>query len=168
MTTMRRIQKPLWTCPECGHEFVGRNMWHSCSNYSLAHHFEGKDEKVRQIFDKIIEMVRRCGPVTIYAQKTRIVFQVRVRFGGAITHKRWLDASLWLTRRASHACLRRIESFNARDQGHSFRFHDPSQVDAQFAKLVREAYRVGCQEHLATTRGDSGKGGKMIKRKPNR
>jgi hypothetical protein len=38
---MARTKKPLWTCPKCGHRFVTRNMWHSCSDYSLESHFEG-------------------------------------------------------------------------------------------------------------------------------
>jgi hypothetical protein len=131
---------------------VTANIWHSCTNYSLEYHFEGTDHVVREIFDKIVELVKECGPVTVYAQKTRIVFQVRVRFGGAVVHKRSLDASLWLTRKAAHPRLRRVESFNPRDHGHYFRFTDAAQVDAGFRRLVREAYEVGKQEHLKRSR----------------
>ncbi len=31
-------------------------MWHSCSNYTLEHHFERSDPKVRAIFDRFIEV----------------------------------------------------------------------------------------------------------------
>ncbi len=41
-------------------------------------------------------MARACGPVTVYAQKSRIVFQARVRFAGAVVHNEWLEATLWL------------------------------------------------------------------------
>jgi hypothetical protein len=127
---------------------VTANIWHSCTNYSLEYHFEGKDHVLREIFDKIAEAVNECGPATVYAQKTRIVFQVRVRFAGAVVHKHSLDASLWLTRKADHPCLSRIESFNARDHGHRFKFTETTQVDARFRGLVREAYEVGKREHL--------------------
>jgi hypothetical protein len=70
----------LWKCPRCGHRFVTRNLWHSCVRVQLADHFRGKAPVVRQVFGAWKALVRACGPVTCYAQKTRIVFQARVRF----------------------------------------------------------------------------------------
>jgi hypothetical protein len=141
-------RKPLWTCPRCGHRFVTRNLWHSCSRYPLAHHFAGMDPLVRQLYNRFLRVLRDCGPVTVIPQKTRIAIMVRVRFAGAITHKHWLDASLWLTRRAEHPCLRRVEVFGPRSFGCQFRFAALDQIDAGFAALAAEAYAVGRQEHL--------------------
>src|SRR5687768_11173861 len=95
----------LWTCPRCGHRFVTRNLWHSCGRYSLEDHFIGKDSSVREVFDRLVALAEACGPVTVYAQKTRIVFQVQVRFVNVVTRRGWLDAGLWLTRRAEHPAL---------------------------------------------------------------
>ena len=86
--------KPLCTCPRCGHRFVGPNIWHSCGRYELDGHFAGKDLLVRRMFDQLVRVARRCSPMTVYAQKTRIVFMVRVRFGGAVIRKLWLDFGL--------------------------------------------------------------------------
>jgi hypothetical protein len=141
-------KRPLWTCPKCGHRFVTRNLWHSCTRYRLADHFKGKDPLVRQLFDRYLALVRECGPVTVIPQKTRIAIMVRVRFAGAVPRKRWLDAGLWLTRRAEHPCLRRIETYGPRSFGHHFRLAELADLDEEFAALIREAYAVGCQEHL--------------------
>ena len=89
-------------------------MWHSCTRYRLAEHFEGKDPLVRRLFDRFVALVRECGPVTVIPQKTRIAIMVRVRFAGAVPRKHWLDAGLWLTRRAEHPCLHRVEAFGPR------------------------------------------------------
>jgi hypothetical protein len=35
----------------------------------------------------------------MYARKTAVVFQVRVRFAGVKQRKHWLDGALWLKRR---------------------------------------------------------------------
>ncbi|HTH63163.1 MAG TPA: hypothetical protein VL563_00670 [Gemmatimonadales bacterium] len=40
-----------------------------------------------------------AGPVTVYAQATRIVLQARVRFASVVVHGEWLDVGLWLRRR---------------------------------------------------------------------
>ena len=39
---MKAQDRPLWRCPECGHTFVTRNLWHSCGRYTLDPHFAGK------------------------------------------------------------------------------------------------------------------------------
>ncbi|MBI4539603.1 MAG: hypothetical protein HY704_08875 [Gemmatimonadetes bacterium] len=127
-----------------------RNLWHSCGRYRLADHFAGKDPLVRRLFDRFCGLVKVCGPVTVYAQKTRIVFQARMRFGGAVVRRQWLDVTLVLRRRRDAPQLRRIELIPPIYHVHHFRIREPGELDEAFAALVREAYRVGVQEHLAS------------------
>ena len=137
---------PLWRCPRCGHRFVTRDQWHSCGRYRLADHFRGKDPAVRRVLDRLVALARDCGPVTAYAQKIRIVIQARARFAGGVARKRWFVAGLWLRRRAMHPTLCRVEDLGPLGLVHHFRVSTPAQFDTAFARLVREAYRVGCQE----------------------
>jgi len=149
-------KRPLWTCPRCGHRFVTRGMWHSCRRVPVAAHFAGKPRILRAAFRRLVALVRACGPVTVYAQKTRIVFQVRVRFGGVVVRARSLETALWLERKADHPTLRRIQPFseyNSHGYGHYFRLGSPADLDDAFARLIREAYRVGCQEGRASEPG---------------
>ncbi len=92
-------------------------------------------------------MVRECGPATVYAQKTGIVFQVRVRFAGVAVRKRWLDCALWLKRRVELPRIRRIESVTPHDYVHRLRLSRLEEFDEELAALIREAYAVGCQRH---------------------
>ena len=131
---------PLWRCPQCGHRFASRNLWHSCGNYRLADHFKNRSLVVRQLFNKWRALARACGPVTVYAQKTRIVFQARVRFAGAVVHNDWLDAALWLRRPVEHRCLHRVESFGRLGYGIHFRLAKSTDVDKDLELLMREAY----------------------------
>lgn len=140
----------LWKCPECGHRFVTRNLWHSCGRYRIADHFRGKDPVVQRMFRKFVRLVRSCGPATVYAQKTRIVCMTRVRFAGAVARKRTLRCGLWLTRKVDHPKLQHTETFGPHSYGHHFVFADPADLDSAFAKLVREAYAV--RAHVS--RGD--------------
>jgi hypothetical protein len=126
-------------------------------------HFAGKPPIIRELFDKWRALAESCGPVTVYAQKSRIVFQVRVRFGGAVVHQRWLDAGLWLTRRAKHPRLHRVESFGRLGYGHHFRLTHPDDIDSALAALMREAYAVGRQEHVTGRRAGGQAGGKTTR-----
>ena len=136
----------LWRCPKCGHRFVTRNLWHSCGRYRLADHFGGKPTHLRKTFDAYVAAARRHGPVTVYAQKTRIVMQGRVRFAGAVVRKEWLDATMWLKRPVDHPLLVRTESFGRLGYVHHFRLCQPGDVDSSLVRLLGEAYVVGQQQ----------------------
>jgi hypothetical protein len=140
------MPRPLWTCPSCGHQFVTANIWHSCTRYTLDHHFTGRDPKLRDLFDAWLAFVERNGPVTVIAQKTRISFQVRVRFAGAIIRKSYIECGFWLKRRVESPRFQRVEAFTKHDFGYYFRLTDKSQLDDELAGWVREAYEVGCQK----------------------
>ena len=77
----------------------------------------------------------------------------RVRFAGAIVHDSYVDAGLWLRRRADHPRLRRVEDFGRLGQVHHFRLVSPGDVDPALEALMREAYRVGTQELTAKSLG---------------
>jgi hypothetical protein len=150
--TARADHRPLWTCPDCGHRFVTPRLWHSCRRYRLSDHFKGKDPIVRELFNHFRSAVRKIGPVTIYAQKTRIVFQVRSRFAGCMPRVHWLDCGFWLKRRARHHRVRRIETIEGRDYIHYFRLTRPEELDSRLLELLREAYSVGAQDPSGTRR----------------
>ena len=133
---------PLWRCPRCGHRFVTKNSWHSCSRHAVAEHFKGKPRQLRRTFDRFCALAKECGPLTVYAQKTRIVIQARVRFGGAVVRKDWIDAGLWLKRTASHPRLVRTETFGKAGYGLHFRLEEPEDVDRALARLICEAYKT--------------------------
>jgi len=136
---------PLWTCPSCGHRFVTRNMWHSCSQHDLEEHFKGKPARTRELFDTWLCFVKQFGDVTVIPQKTRISFQVRVRFAGAVIRKNWVECGFWLKRSVKDARFSRVEKITAHDYVYTFRLTDESQLDKTLKKHLREAYQVGCQ-----------------------
>jgi hypothetical protein len=154
MTPRSRAARPLWRCPKCGHRFVTKNLWHSCGRYRLADHFAGKPGEIRKTFDRFVQLARSCGPVTVYAQKTRIVIQARVRFAGVVVRRGHLDAGLWLKRRADHPRLGRVESFGRLGYGHHFRLRQPSDIDEALGDLMIEAYAIGQQAPLRATNPD--------------
>jgi hypothetical protein len=100
-------------------------------------------------------LAKDCGPVTVYAQKTRIVIQGRVRFAGAVVRSQWLDASIWLKRRAKHPLIDRVESFGRSGFGIHFRLREPDDIDETMAGLMREAYEIGQQNPLQQPKSDS-------------
>jgi hypothetical protein len=139
--------RPLWRCPRCGHEFVGRNMSHSCGVYDLDHHFARRPPAVRALFDRLVKATRSIGPFKVECQKTRIVLQVRVRFAALVPLRKGLRGHLWLTRAVPGPPVVRIEALLPGCHLHHFLLKGREDVEALRARL-REAYRVGEQRHL--------------------
>lgn len=38
----RSEKKELWTCPDCGRQFLHQGQLHSCNHYSIEQHFKNK------------------------------------------------------------------------------------------------------------------------------
>ncbi len=93
-------------------------------------------------------MVQECGPVRVIPQKTRIVFQVRVRFGGAVRRKSYLLCSLAFPQRREHPRFLRIDTYAPNWHGHWFRVDSEKDLNADVRRWIREAYAVGQQKHL--------------------
>jgi hypothetical protein len=127
----------------CGHRFVTPNLWHSCGRYKISGHFRGKPPQLRKTFNRLVELARHCGPVTVYAQKTRIVIQARVRFASVVVRNQWLDLGLWLRRRVEHPGLVRVENLATMGFGLHFRLKSPTDADTELSQLIREAYVLG-------------------------
>jgi len=138
----------MWRCPDCGRQFANRNQSHACGRSTLASHFEGKPPAIRAIFEKVLRMARRNGPITVLPEKTRIAFQVRMSFAAFVIRKNWIDGHVVLARRLENPRFRRIETFSPRNHLHAFRFETPDEVDAEVSSWLAEAYQVGEQRHL--------------------
>lgn len=74
----------------------------------------------------------------VIQQRTRIAIMAQVGFGGCVVRTKWLLASLWLTRRAEHPPLRKVQEFGPGSYGHQFRLETPDDVEEALRGLVRE------------------------------
>jgi hypothetical protein len=143
-----RSNGALWACPKCGRDFANRNQPHACGRHELESHFREKPPAIRGLFNAFVAAVEACGPVTILPEKTRIAFQVRISFAQVTPRARWIDGHVVLSRRVEHPRFRRIDTISPRNHVHHFRLTILSDVDAELAGWLREAYRVGEQRHL--------------------
>ena len=139
----------MWRCPKCRRRFANRNQSHACGRGStLASHFAGKPKSLRAIFDKLLAVARKNGPVIVLPEKTRIAFQVRMSFAAFVIRQNWIDGHVVLARRLESPRFRRIETFSPRNHLHAFRFESVEEIDDQVAAWFAEAYQVGEQRHL--------------------
>jgi hypothetical protein len=144
----KRLQRPLWKCPRCKRRFANRNQSHSCGKTDLETHFKGKPREIRDIYEAVLRAIRRCGPVTVLPEKTRIAFQVRMSFAQLTARSKWVDGHVVLARRLEQSRFRKIQTISPRNHVHHFRLTSATEVDDQVVGWLEEAYAVGEQRHL--------------------
>jgi hypothetical protein len=144
---MRRA--PLWKCPKCRRLFANRKQSHFCSNYTLRQHLSGKSPAAIALFREFAKLVKRCGPVRVVPEKTRIAFQVRMSFAAVSLSRESIVGHVVLARRLENPRFTKIEYISPRNHVHSFRFHSRQELDRAVLAWLREAYRVGQQRHLS-------------------
>jgi hypothetical protein len=148
MAGRTRKQKPLWRCPKCGHWFVTRNLAHSCARYQVVDHLKGKSPQIARLYRKFAALVRRCGPVMISPNKTRIAFMARMRFAGCRMTRDTLHVGFLLNRRLRNRRIRCVEYIPPYYYVHHLPVRTPGELDRELLGWLREAYKMGQQEHL--------------------
>jgi hypothetical protein len=143
--------RSLWTCPQCRRQFKNRNQAHSCGQFSIAQLLEDKPPEVVELYDRLAEVVLRCGEVVVAPTKTRVLFKVRTVFATVAVANHWLDLVLVLGRRLRH---RRIKKAQEEYPGivHFLRIEKEEDLDDELASWLQEAY-----DHRK--RKDQGEGG---------
>jgi hypothetical protein len=131
--------KPLWTCPRCRRQFAHRNQAHSCGSFTVEQLLEGKPPGIVELYDRLFDLVRRCGQVVVAPTKTRILFKVRTVFATVAVTKNWLDLVIVLGRRLKHP---RIKKAQVEYPGvvHSLRIEKLEDLDDDLARWLQEAY----------------------------
>jgi hypothetical protein len=141
-------ERPLWTCPRCGNQFVNKNGFHSCRCWSLDEAFKRRPALVRELFQDFREVIETCGPVRTVPYRDRVGFMVRVRFAGAVPKRDCLEISFWLPRRIASGRFHKVETIYPNAHIHVLRIRQPEELDPEVVGWIKEAYAVGCQQHL--------------------
>ena len=140
----------LWRCPKCSRRFANQNQPHSCGHYTVDSFLKDRGPQAIALYERFVSAVRECGAVTLAPAKTRVGFQVRMIFAAVNkVSDRGLDAHVVLARRLENPRFTRIESLSAKNHVHHFRIRSLEEIDGEVRSWLKEAYRVGAQQHLA-------------------
>lgn len=140
--------KSLWQCPKCGQQFVSKNLWHSCFTQSLDQFFQGKNPKLKRLYQDYLQFVEKiCGKVIVNVNKTRISFQLKTRFAGVprVT-KDELICGFWLKKKIESPRFSKVEFIPPDNYVYQFRIKDKKDLDKEVASWITQACLVGNRE----------------------
>jgi hypothetical protein len=119
-------------------------MAHACGPYTVAGFLDGKGPVALALWDRLVEVVRRCGPFEFAPAKTRVAFMVRVRFVAVTSlSERGLTMHLWLRHPVDSARVFRVDHLGPAAHVHWIRVRTPEEIDDDVQELLCESYRVG-------------------------
>ena len=118
-------------------------------DWTVERHLDVVSSAVLQLYERLVELVDRCGPFTYSVSKTAITFKgTRRGFAGARPRQKYLGGYFDLTRRIDDPRVTRVTPYTKRLFVHAWRVDRIDQLDDQFAGWLAEAYAVGNGAHL--------------------
>jgi hypothetical protein len=131
--------RPLWTCPACRRQFKNRNQSHSCGQFTVEQLLVGQLPEIVELYERLGDVIRRCGEVVVAPTKTRVLFKVRTVFASVAVSKNWLDVVFVLGRRLKN---RRIKKAQEEYPGivHFLRIEKAEDLDTDLVGWLQDAY----------------------------
>jgi len=117
-------------------------MTKSDDTFTVKSHFEGKDDSVRRIYDRLLKEARRFGPVKEEPRKTSIHLVNRTAFAGVATRQRALILTIKSDRKLSSPRIHKSEQTSAKRFHHQVRVNSPAEVDSELVNWLKDAYAL--------------------------
>jgi hypothetical protein len=108
----------------------------------IDNHFEGRTPAVRAIYDRLLRISRRFGPVEEEAKKTSIHLVRKSAFAGVATRKDALILTIKSTADIASDRITKHEQASASRWHLEVRLRDPKEVDAQLEQWLAAAYEI--------------------------
>jgi hypothetical protein len=143
------VSRELWTCPKCGAQFFQKNLWHSCTRYTVEEFLNGKPERAVELYNFFLSEYKKIGPITLHPLKSRIAFMVLVRFSGVSKlGKDYIEGSFWLKEKIESKKFHKVEFIPKDNYIHRFRIYNETDIDDEFKKYMNMAYEIGERKHI--------------------
>ena len=141
---------PLWTCPRCGAKLLTRNLWHSCGRATIDDWKARMGPNARALYHRFEEMIAACGEYHVAPAKTRIAFLGHVRFAGITRlNETGMDCNFALPKPIRSKRFIKVEEIVPGWWAHRLHVAEPSELDEQVQRWIRESYRLmGMRERL--------------------
>lgn len=110
--------------------------------FSVAMHFEGKAVSVRGIYDRVLDALKRNGPIIEEAKKTSIHLVNVTAAAGVATRKDSLILTIKGDKELKSKRIKKSERVSANRYHHEIKLEIPDEVDEEIADWLKAAYKI--------------------------
>ena len=139
----------MWICPNCGAQYVQKNMWHSCLRLTEWEFLKNKPARAIELYKYFLKEYRKIGQIRLHVVKSRIAFMVKVRFSGVSGFCRdHINGAFLLKNKIESNKFYRIEYIPENNFIHHFKIYKETDIDDEFRGFMKLAYEVGERKHI--------------------
>lgn len=133
----------MWTCSQCGQQFVYQNQWHSCGNYTVEGFLEGRTQQAIELYHHFIETYRTLCDFKVHPVKTRVSLLIKMRFASVNRlGKGVLDGHLVLREPYRETlCFHKVEMISKNQHVHHFRLRSKDDITVELKRYMKIAGR---------------------------
>ena len=110
--------------------------------YSVNDHFVRKDPLVRSLYDELLKILRKFGPVEEDPKKTSIHLNRTSALAGVETRKDCLLLNIKSDHKIASARIEKSEKISSKRFHHKVRIRSLKDFDAELKSWLAEAYRL--------------------------
>jgi hypothetical protein len=110
--------------------------------FTVEEHFAGREPVVRKIYDALLKVSNRFGPVEEDPKKTSIHLNRRTAFAGVATRKDAIVLTIKAPADVPSPRIHKREQTSARRWHLEVRLTDPSDVDEELISWLRTAFAM--------------------------
>jgi len=110
--------------------------------FTIKNHFEGKAPVVRQIYDRLIKVLKQFGTLVEEPKKTSIHLVNATALAGVATRKDYLILTIKSDHRLESPRIHKTEQTSAKRFHHELKLTSPTDVDDQLIGWLNDAYKL--------------------------
>jgi hypothetical protein len=110
--------------------------------FTIKSHFEGKAPVVRQIYDRLIKVLKQFGTLVEEPKKTSIHLVNATALAGVATRKDYLILTIKSDHRLESPRIHKTEQTSAKRFHHELKLTSPTDVDDQLIGWLNDAYKL--------------------------
>jgi len=110
--------------------------------YTEIDHLKDKEPVVTKIYNRLIEQLRKFGPLKIEPKKTSIHLGNRFGFAGVHTRKDYINLEVHLNHRLTSKRVSKVEQASANRFHHTIKVTTDKEIDKELLTWLKEAYEL--------------------------
>jgi hypothetical protein len=132
----------MWVCPTCHREFRMKNQDHSCAVFSEDHLFASRPPKIREIYNTILSLAEKAGPLRITYLDKAVIVAARSTFLAIKPKKDYVEVEFVLDEAVEEFPVYKTVRVSSRKVAHFIKIGDFEDADKKMQDWILLAYQI--------------------------
>ena len=132
----------MWQCPECGRKFTRDNQSHSCVQHDPELLFIGKGQKVRGLYDSLIQRISSFGEIDAHCGKWNLTFRHLSTFLSVIIEKDHLTLVFITNEPIDEFPVYQTYHHSSNRYSNSVKIESEDEIDDQLIRWLQQAWEL--------------------------